>query len=344
MLKKIKVRKIAVVIFITLLIWVWADLALDATKPFFNATISISKTANPDLWISFNEKPSINIKKFDLKGTVSKINQIEDIINNDPKKLDFTLIPEQMDINKSGNYVLSVRDILDKSDLINDNGLTVVEESCDPCQVNVNVINLVLRDLTVQCFNENSEPLKAETIEPQKVNMLVPESWKGERLVARVILSPADITKARSEIIEKTPQITFASGQPPRSSATTVKIKMPQVADLRPESIVKEATLGYCFSPNLQGQYMVEIDKEDLPKINNITIKATPAAKEAYERPDRFEVILNIIDGDESKTDWIQRELKYDFPEGFTKDDIELVSPKVTVRFRLRKISPSENP
>ena len=95
MLKKIKVKKIAVVVFLTLLIWVWADLALDTTRPFYNATISISKTSNPDLWISFNEKPSINIKKFDLKGTVSKINQAEDAINKDPSKLNFTFVPEQ---------------------------------------------------------------------------------------------------------------------------------------------------------------------------------------------------------------------------------------------------------
>ncbi len=343
MFEKIKLRKIAVVIFITLLIWVWADLALDTTKPFYNATISISKTANPDLWISFNEKPSINIKQFTLKGQVSKINQIEDIINNDPKKLDFTLIPEEMDINKSQNYVLSVSDILDKSDWIKDMGLSVVDGSCDPCQVNINVINLILRNLTVQCISENGEPLKPETIEPKTIEMLVPESWSGERLVAHVILSPADITKARSEIIEKTPQITFASGQPPRLSATTVKIKMPPEADLRQPEPVKDPTLGCCFSLNLQGKYMVEINKEDLPKINNITIKATPAAKEAYEKPDRYEVVLNILDGDQDETDWISREIKYDFPEGFSKDDIELVSPKVTIRFRLIKISPTEN-
>jgi hypothetical protein len=341
MLEKIKVRKIAVVIFLTLLIWVWADLALDTTKPFYNATISISKTAKPDLWISFNEKPSINIKQFALKGPVSKINQIEDDINNDPKKLDFTLVPEEMDINKSGSYVLSVRDILDKSDWIKDMGISVVEESCDPCEVNVNVVDLVPQDLTVQCFNENGELLKTETIEPQKVNMLVPRSWQGERLAARVTLSREDISKARSEIIEKTPQITLAPGQQPRLSATTVTIKMPPVADLRQEVNVKDPTLGYCFSPNLQGKYMVEV--ENLPAIYNIRIKATPAAKEAYEKPDRFEVILNIIDGDENKTDWIPREIIYNFPQEFSKDEIELVGPKVTARFRLKKISPPDN-
>ena len=344
MLEKIKIRKIAVVIFLTLLIWVWADLALDTTKPFYNATISISKTAKPDLWISFNEKPTINIKQFTLKGQVSKINQAEDIINNDPKKLDFTLIPEQMDINKSGNYVLSVREILDKSDWFKDMGLSVVDGSCDPCEVNVNVVDLIPQDLTVQCFNENNELLKPETIEPQKINMLVPKNWSGEMRVARVILSREEILKARSEIIEKPPQITLAPGLSPRYSTATVKIKMPPEADLRLPEPVKDPTLGCCFSLNLQGKYIVEINKEDLPKINNITIKATPAAKDAYEKPDRYEVVLNILDGDQDKTDWISRELIYNFPQGFSKDDIELVSPKVTVRFRLKKVfSPIEN-
>jgi hypothetical protein len=340
MFEKIKVRKIAVVIFLTLLIWVWADLALDAEKTFYNATISISKTANPNLWISFNEKPSINIKQFVLKGPVSKINQIEDDINNDSKNLDFTLIPEQMDINKSGNYVRSVRDILDKSDWIRDNGLSVVEESCDPCEVNVNVVDLVPQDLTVQCY-ENNELLKAETIEPQKVNMLVPKSWSGEMLVARVILSRDDIQKARSAKIEKTPQITLAPGQQPRLFTTTVQITMPPEADLRQTGNVKDPTLGYCFSPNLQGKYEVEVD--NLPEINTISIKATAEAKDAYERPDRFEVILNIIDEDKDKTDWIPREIIYNFPREFSKDEIELVGPKVTARFKLIPVAPADD-
>jgi hypothetical protein len=246
-----------------------------------------------------------------------------------------------MGITKSGT--LPVWEILNKSDWIRDMGLSVVEESCDPCEVNVNVVDLVPRDLTVKCFNQNNELIKAENVEPETVEMLVPESWLGERQVARVILSPADILKARSEIIEKTPQITLAAGQPPKYSNTTVKIKMPRVADLRQSSTVKDPTLGLCFSPNLQGKYMVEIHREDLPKINTIIIKATEIAKEAYERPDDFEVRLNIIDGDENKTDWIPRELKYNFPEGFTKDDIELDGSKVTVRFKLKKIPSPEN-
>lgn len=343
MFEKIKVKKIAVVIFLTLLIWVWADLALDTTKPFYNATISISKTANPDLWISFSEKPSVNIKQFTLKGPVSKINEIENTINNNPDILNFTLIPEEMNINKSGDYVLPVWEILDNSDWIKDNSLSVVEGSCDPCEVNVNVVDLIPQDLTIQCFNENNVLLKAETIEPQKVNMLVPESWKGERLVARVILSPADITKARSEIIGKTPQITFASGQPPRLSTTTVKIKMPPVADLRKEGNVKDPTLGLCFSPNLQGQYKVEVD--NLPEINTISIKATEAAKLAYESM-LFQVILEIGDDDVPKAEGgqeIRKEVIYNFPRGFGEDEIELDGPKVIARFKLKKITPAES-
>ena len=341
MLKKIKVKKIAVVVFLTLLIWVWADLALDTTKPFYNATISISKTSNPDLWISFNEKSSINIKKFDLKGSVSKINQAEDAINKDPAKLNFTFVPEQMGITKSGT--LPVWEILNKSDWIRDMGLSVVEESCDPCEVSVNVVDLVPRDLTVQCFNQNNELIKAENVEPETVEMLVPESWLGERQVARVILSPADILKARSEIIEKTPQITLASGQQPRLSATTVKIKMPPEADLRQPRNVKDPTLGYCFSPNLQGQYMVEVD--NLPEINTISIKATDVAKLAYESM-LFQVILEIGDDDVPKAEGgqeIRKEVIYNFPRGFGEDEIQLVDSKTIARFKLIKIPSVDN-
>jgi hypothetical protein len=204
------------------------------------------------------------------------------------------------------------------------------------------VVDLVLKDLTVQCY-ENNELLKPESIEPKTIEMLVPESWRGERLVARVILSREETTKARSEIIEKPPQITLAPGQPPRYSTTMVKIKMPPVADQRQTGNVKDPTLGYCFSPNLQGQYMVEVD--NLPEINTISIKATGAAKLAYESM-LFQVILEIGDDDVPKAEGgqdIRKEVIYNFPRGFGEDEIQLVGSKAIARFKLKKIPSAEN-
>ena len=53
MITKLKYGKIAIVVFITILIWVCADLALDEEFNFANATIRVVMS-NPKLWVSFD--------------------------------------------------------------------------------------------------------------------------------------------------------------------------------------------------------------------------------------------------------------------------------------------------
>ena len=54
MFKKVKFSKLAIVIFLTILIWVWADRALDEPDTIYNATIIIGRTS-PKLWVSFDQ-------------------------------------------------------------------------------------------------------------------------------------------------------------------------------------------------------------------------------------------------------------------------------------------------
>jgi hypothetical protein len=60
MAKKIKYSKITIVIFLTVLIWVWADLALDETLPEKSAVVVVDESVDPKLWISFDKSPSAN--------------------------------------------------------------------------------------------------------------------------------------------------------------------------------------------------------------------------------------------------------------------------------------------
>ena len=62
MAKKVKYSKIMIVIFLTVLIWVWADLALDETLPEKNAVVVVDESVNPKLWISFDNSTSADIK------------------------------------------------------------------------------------------------------------------------------------------------------------------------------------------------------------------------------------------------------------------------------------------
>ena len=75
MIRKPKFGKIAVVVFITVLIWVWADLALDEELTVSTATISIIRS-NPKFWVSFDDASSVPVEEIVLKGPLRKIAEI----------------------------------------------------------------------------------------------------------------------------------------------------------------------------------------------------------------------------------------------------------------------------
>ena len=45
--------KLIIVVFLTLLIWIWADLALDEELPISNAKLNIAKSTNRSLLVLF---------------------------------------------------------------------------------------------------------------------------------------------------------------------------------------------------------------------------------------------------------------------------------------------------
>ena len=103
-LKKTKYRKIAVVIFLTLLIWVWADLATDETLSVTNTPIRIPKVGDPRIWISFDKESTVYIDNFTLKGPASKIRSARLGLSNGAISFDFTLDAEQQGMVKPGVY------------------------------------------------------------------------------------------------------------------------------------------------------------------------------------------------------------------------------------------------
>jgi hypothetical protein len=341
MLGKIKLRKIAVVVFLTALIWIWADLALDQEESFPGATLTIGMS-RPSLWISFRDEPTVDINEIILKGSVSNISQVKNLINKDPDKLKFTLEPEQQDLIEPGVHRQDVRDIIRQSIWIKEMGLTVV--SCTPKVVDVNVVEMVKKDLTVVCRDQNGNIREPETINPKQVSMYVPQNWAGTKLTAYIDMTSAELQNARTREIEKIPYIPLGGIR--RQAVTSVKIKMPPKEELYESYPVENPTLGYCFSPNLQGRYVVE-EVININEVRNIVIQGTLEAKQAYENK-LFQVILEIGDADierigEGRT--IQREVIYNFPEDFLeRGEIKLVGSRVKAEFKLKQITPEDNP
>jgi len=323
----IKYGKILVVVFITVLIWVWADLAKTEELTVSNATISVAKSTAPGLWVNFNEKSSVSISKVVLKGSASKIADVARKLKDARLTFDFALDVAQQGMDSPGEHTLIVADFLKKTDLIRHLGLTV--ESCQPEIILVNVVGLVKRTLNVRCVNEDQITIDA-AVEPAQVEAPVPENWSG---YAEVKLTPLEIKQARASAIEKIPYIELATGQT-RQTPTTIKITIPPEEDLLRLDTITAARLGYTLSTNLQGKYRVEVT--NLTEVMSpIAIRGTPEAKRTYEGM-LYQVILEIDDEDAKAAEPLRKELIYNFPDKYLrKDEIKLNQPPVIVRFKL---------
>ncbi len=341
MFGKIKYSKIAVVIFLTVLIWVYADLALDETHPVSGA-ISVGES-RPSRWVTFGGKASISIDNIVLKGPAAKITKVKQKLKDRSPSFEFFLDPEQEGMVEPNEYPLDVQSFLRKSDQIRQFGVTV--ESCKPATLTVKVVELVEKSLTVQCVDESDNSLKPESIDPPISNILVPEEW-GRDKVARVRLKRSEIEEARNAGIEKKPYIVLPDGQT-RQSRAGVKIKMPPEEDRLIENRITNATLAIALSPTLAEEYYVQVT--NLPQVlNPFDIRATPAAKRAYELQQLPLMTLYIFDNDTEKGQQEQRrEVVYNFPEEFVrKGEIELKNPEKPAEaiFKLIQLPSAESP
>lgn len=344
MLRKIKYGKITIVVFLTVLIWVWTDLALEDTEPVSKVTISVAKSADPALWASFKDDdgspaPSVSIVNVQLKGPVSNIREVRRKKEEGLLSFEFFLDAEQEGMVEPGEYPMDVLSFLRKSYQIKQFGLTV--ESCEPEVVTVSVVKLVEKPLTVQCFDQDRISVKVESIDPSKVNIFVPEDWAGEKLTAQVELTHGEIEQARLAPIKKIPSIELVTGQT-RQAVTAVKIRAAPEGGLS-EQTITAANLGIELSVNLQGKYDVEVTNLN-EVVRPFTIRATLEAKQAYEnRP--FQMTLNILD-DEKNLEEVQRKrVIYNFPEEFVRtNEIELKGEPVEAKFKLTALASPESP
>lgn len=328
MAKNVKYGKILGVIFLTVLIWVWADLAKTESYSVPNLPVYIAKSVSPNLWVSFDNKPSVTLKSVTFKASASKIAEAKRKINDGSVILQFFVDPQQEQMTESGE--LDLITFLKKNDQIKQLGLTV--ESCDPNTIDIQIVELEEKSLAVQCLDENKTPLKVETFDPPKVNIAVPQDWSGDKLTAYIILSRSEIQQARRSPITKTPYIELAPNQN-KKAESTVEVKLPQAPHGLQEFNITSATIGYTFSPNLAGKY--EIELLNPTEMVTVNIQATTAAKQAYELQP-FQMTLQILDADVKTTTEQRRKVMYNFPEEFVREDeIRLNQQPANARFKL---------
>lgn len=330
--EKTRIGKIALVVFITVLIWVWADRALDEQFSVpTGATLSIAK-ASPQLWISFGDQASLAITKIVLAGPVSKIADVKRGLSDGSIVLDFFLEPEQMGINKPGEYTVDLLGLLKKSEQLRRLGVTI--EACQPGLAKVNVTEMVKKKLKVNCVDNEANPISGATVTPAEVEPAVPQDYSG---TLRVQLNQRELEQARLTAVRKLPYIEL--GGRIIKTPTAVQVSAPPEQDRLLEYLVT-ATLGIALSPALQGKYKVEVANLN-EVMSPITIRATPEAKAAYEMQRIPTMTLFVLDDDAKAPQPIRRAVVYNFPPELVRTkDIELKSPKpVEATFNLKPIA-----
>ena len=331
MAKKVKYSKITIVIFLTVLIWVWADLALDETLPGKSAVVVVDELVDRELWISFDKSRSADIK-ITLSGPHTAVTTLDMELRRGLKPLEFVFNAVQEQMDKPGTHSLKLLEFLQKDRELRRRGLKV--QSCDPNELSVSVVKLFKRSLAVECFDASGNLLKAQSIEPPEVDAFVPE---GSRLTAKVVLTKAEIERARNTSMKgKIPKVELAP-EHIRESSTAVTIKLELEEDPLTVQRIEDATIGIDMNPTLLAKYYVEIT--NLPSVlNPFAVRATTDAKEAYENQPFPQMTLYIFDSDTEKGQEVQRKrVHYNFPQEFVrKGEIELNQEPAIVEFQLK--------
>lgn len=327
-----KIKKALLVIFITGLIWIWADLSLEKDLPDQTMTIIASK-ANPKLWVTIDGKPEVLVKA-DLRGAASKIGELNRKIQTGSEKLDVVFDPEKENMATPNDYTLpDVRKFLAESEKIKEYGLTVKYAQPDKL-TNIKVVALKEKTLPIKCVDESDNEIPGAKMTPDIITTYAPDQITEAKIK---LASAIERKQARGGPVTKKPYIELTKNEV-RFSDTDVKVELPPTGeDMKPYTM--RGTLGFIFSANLEGKYKVEFIKR--PEIGSIPILATQEAKDAYEQQ-HFEVLLDIQDDDAGK-DEVTRQIIYNFPQQYVREDkIRLKGDPVEAKFKLVPVAAAD--
>ncbi len=323
-----KVKKIIVVVFLTLFIWAWAFNALEqeTTEP---VALSISTTVNPDFLVTFSDRESPVNMSVTLKGPASKIKALKKELSAGTVQLAYSLNVRSEEMDKPTHYSWDVLEFLTKN--IKMPGISV--STCSIKSMGVDVEQLAKRSLDVQVVDENGIPQEHKDIKPAKVEMFV-RKGTPDTLKATVRLSPDQIKRARMDYVVE-PAFILVGDETRVSSRVRVMLPPTEQA-LTPRSL--QPTIGLVNGLFQQGQYTVKITNE--PKLTESTqFQATDKAWAAYEDM-RYQVLIEIFDTDLQEEGEILRPVMYNFPQEYLElDEIKAVTKPQTARFTLTPVA-----
>ncbi len=332
-----RIKKLAAVIFLSILIWTYAYLAQEETISRM-ATLAIGGGVRSDLQVIF-DKPTPIPLNLTLKGPASKVAILKRRLlaadtDQDKERLDFLYDPETQNHSLPGTYTLNIIDFLQSSEKLRDLGLRVV--SCDVQTVQITIDQLVEKRLTIQCVDPAGKILQPEILEPATMAMFVRKEYDGPAIIT---LTSQQVELARKSVLHLRPYVTLGNLQV--YAKNSVSVRLP-ATEILLQSRPLQPRLGLLISRNLLGKFQVELlNENELTSVT--TILATPEAFSEYEKM-IYQVLVEIRDDDATLagTEGTKRPVIYNFPpQSIRLGEIQLdpTAPVRQAHFRLIPLS-----
>jgi hypothetical protein len=327
-----QIKKLAAVIFLSILIWAYAYMAQEETI-LRMATLDVGGGVRSDLQVTFDRPTPIPLN-LTLKGPASKVAVLKRRLlapdtDQDRERLDFLYDPET-EHAQAGTFTLNMIDYLQASEKLRDLGLRVT--LCDVQTVQVTIDQLVEKRLTIQCVDPAGKILQPETLEPATVAMFVRKEYEGP---ATVTLTSQQVELARKSVLRLRPYVTLGNQQV--YAKNPVSVRLP-ATEILLQSRPLQPRVGLLISRNLLGKYQVELlNENELTSVT--TILATPEAFSEFEKT-IYQVLVEVRDDDVTlaTTEGTKRPVIYNFPpQSIQLGEIQLdpTAPPRQAHFRL---------
>jgi len=312
MMEPIKIKKILAVVFLTVLIWVWSDLAQDVKGKLEQIPVEIVDSSDPNLFVSFVQSSGaltsrVIIDTVNIKGPSLPINQVT--LRGRTGSL--LLSPDQEGLIQPGETTIRLVNIVKQSAMIHEGGVSV--ESCTPDMVSISVIKLARKPLQVRCFNDNGAVIPATEITPSMIDMYVPEDWSGDKLVATVILKEADLNRASGEEPIDAKPFVIINGRT-KVAKQSVKVRLSEQVTSLPEKSIAKPKFCLVVDSIVQSDFEIVI-KREVETLGSIYFLATEEARRAYQS-EPYQVELVVTD---RKPGEYTGTLRYRFPREFVE-------------------------
>ncbi|NQV35928.1 MAG: hypothetical protein HQ515_24770 [Phycisphaeraceae bacterium] len=304
--------------FLTVLIWVWSDLALVEPGDLTQIPVVLGNSSDPNLLVSFVDDADrftdhIMIDTVSVKGPAVRVDQIKTLERNEDLKLRLVLEPEAWDLTEPMEAPKwPLVNFVRRSPAIR--GLSI--DDCFPRTAFISVVQLAKRSLEVQCVDEDDSPIPAQ-ITPSSITMYVPEAWPEDILTAYVKLSTDALNRAQGEVPHEAIPFVNIRGRI-KTAKQSVKVRLPEVVTPLKTQTIQNPKFCLVVDPFVQKDFVIRIPNEVEKTTKRIQFKGTDEAKAAFQaEPYHVELVVERKEG--SQAGPRSQILQYRFPRAYVE-------------------------